>query len=63
MVPGKNTCCNAGLVAGIAKNVHRFIHRYFPEMEGKFPHVGMEGIADMADSAPVPDVPHIKKER
>jgi hypothetical protein len=63
MVLCKDTGCKAALIAGIAIDEKRFICRDFLKMPGQFPDIHVVRITDRAGSAPVPDIPHIEKER
>jgi hypothetical protein len=59
----KDTCCEACLEAGVTVYEHGFIRRDFLQMPGQFSDIDVVRIADMADSASVPDVPHIQDKR
>ena len=62
MVLREDACCKASLVAGITIDENRFIYRDLMQVPEQFPHIHVVRIMDIADSAPVPDIPHIKKE-
>jgi hypothetical protein len=62
MVLCEDACCKAAFITGIAIDENRFVGRNFLEMVRKFPDITMVRVADMADRAPVPDIPYIEKE-
>ncbi len=62
VVKGKDACCKAPLVTGIAIDHNGFIFGDFIKMTGKFPDIPVMGTVDMTDSAPVFYVPYIKDE-